>query len=180
MNMPSKIKGSITTTPDQDFNPIAETKKAVYHEHPLAFYQRTWGQTANGILNMEISNLANKYGNQLVNYAFYLAGISGKPYAYAKLGLLDNWAKAGLDTIQKVADNRAKYQAKKKQRKPSKYNQQQSNVTPIDTHQTTLNDRIRIIFINNNGDVNAVIKQFAVDDITVTADQIRGVMNERS
>lgn len=172
-----RIKGPTTTPSNNEEDKI---KHAVMNEHPLAFYQMAFGMSATGLLNSEINKLAYQFGNQLVNYAFYLAATAGKSYQYAKVGLLDNWAKDGLTTIQQVADDRAKYQAKKKQRKPGKYGKPQSNITPIDTHQTTLNDRIRSVFINNNGDVNAVIKQFAVDDITVTADQIRGVMNERA
>ncbi|WP_159257855.1 helix-turn-helix domain-containing protein [Lactiplantibacillus pentosus] len=172
-----RIKGPTTTPTNNEEDKI---KHAVMNEHPLAFYQIAFGVSATGLLNSEINTLATQYGNQLVNYAFYLAATAGKSYQYAKVGLLDNWAKDGLTTIQQVADDRAKYQAKKQRHKPVRYGKPQSNVTPIDTHQTTLNDRIRSVFITNNGDVNAVIKQFAVDDITVTADQIRGVMDERA
>lgn len=170
-----RIKGPTTTNDEED-----KIKHAVLNEHPLAFYQMAFGMSATGLLNSEINTLAYQFGNQLVNYAFYLAATAGKSYQYAKVGLLDNWAKDGLTTIQQVADDRAKYQAKKKQRKPGRYVKPQNNITPIDTHQATLNGRIKSVFINNNGDINAVIKQFAVDDITVTAEQIRGVMNERA
>lgn len=161
------------------------TTRALKENHPLAYYQIAFGQSASGLLNAKISQLADMYGYELVNYSFYLAASDGKGYQYAKKGLLDNWLKDGLKTIADVDRSRAAYKAKQATKKQTRSNNrnggyQQSSGNPIKTHEASFDDQLYNTYLNNERDVNRTIKQYQLDHIDVTAEQIRRVYRERT
>ncbi len=84
-------------------------------QHPLAYYQYAFGQSARGNLVLDIYRLSKVFGNELVNYAFKLAANRGYGYDYAK-GILGKWFGSGIKTVAQAqtASNDFKRQRQKK------------------------------------------------------------------
>lgn len=160
------------------------TRQLIKTEHPLAFYQRAFGKPATGLLNQTLQEQAYNYGNELVNYSFWLANDKGNGYPYAK-AMLKSWIQDGLTTIADVEQAREKYKADQTAKKMARNNKssggyQQPNVVPIKTHEISFKDQLYNSYLNNDQDIGRTIKQYKLDGINLTPDQIRGVANERA
>ena len=81
--------------------------------HPIAFYQRIFNRPATAIQTPIIMDYADELGRPLVNHALMLAGEAGANFNYAK-GIMDNWSKDGIKTVEQAKQASADFKNKKK------------------------------------------------------------------
>ncbi|WP_172188866.1 Lin1244/Lin1753 domain-containing protein [Lentilactobacillus kribbianus] len=102
-------KNSPDELPDIDLH-SSKTKKE--DQHPLSTYQEAFGISAKGVLVNTISDLANEFGNDIVNLAFMYAANNGAGFSYAKR-MLENWRNHNVNTIDKAKRSIENFQNKK-------------------------------------------------------------------
>ena len=76
---------------------------------------------------------------------------------------------------------RSKYETMRAQAlRDTRPKQDKSNVEPIDTHQVDLDEAIYNAYLNSGEDVTAVIKQYSLDGIMLSAERIGAIVDERT
>lgn len=110
----SKVKESKGNKSKADaVNPFdASGDQKDQQQHPLAYYQEAFGQSARGDLVQHIEKLADYFGNELVNYAIKIAVTNGNGFSYAN-GIMKSWYQDGIKTLADAKRQRADYQHKK-------------------------------------------------------------------
>ncbi|MGF7436793.1 DnaD domain protein [Lentilactobacillus senioris] len=103
-----------TTTTTSSPSSVPESQNNEPEEpHPIAFYQRVFNRPATAIQTPIIMDYADELGSSMVNHALMLAGESGASFNYAK-GIMDNWIKDGIKTVEQAKQASADFKSKKK------------------------------------------------------------------
>lgn len=99
-------------------------------QHPLAYYQQAFGLSARGTLTQHLQDLANYFGNEIVNYAMQLAASKGKDFSYAN-GILKHWYDRHVKSLDEAQQDHSSKPGNQATRKPEAVAQEQKNVTKI-------------------------------------------------
>lgn len=76
---------------------------------------------------------------------------------------------------------RSKYETMRAQAlRDTRSKQNKSNIQPIETQQSNFDDAIYNAYLNNDEDVEAVIKQYSLDGIELSAEQIGVIVDDRT
>ncbi|MCT3214672.1 hypothetical protein EFO90_09930 [Lactiplantibacillus plantarum] len=76
---------------------------------------------------------------------------------------------------------RSKYETMRAQAlRDTRPKQKKSNIQPIETQQSTFDDAIYNAYLNNDEDVEAVIKQYSLDGIELSAERIGVIVDDRA
>ena len=86
----------------ESFDPNGEQPKDVFD-----FYQENFGEPSK-IVAKDLNKMAKQFGDELVIEALKQAGYYNGNYGYAKT-ILNRWANEGIDSLEKVEAERAKF-----------------------------------------------------------------------
>lgn len=154
------------------------SKDETMSQHPLAYYQQAYNQPANGVLSPELQNWANKLGNQVTNYAIWLAAGTGASFNYAR-SILENWEKAGVTSIAEAQKERQSHQDKNNKGKgqgniPEPQAFESEDITPK-------REQVILDAWDESHDVSQVISDVAAGyDVTFTAEEVEQIVGKRA
>ena len=97
----------------ESFDPNGEQPKDVFD-----FYQENFGEPSK-IVAKDLNKMAKQFGDELVIEALKQAGYYNGNYGYAKT-ILNRWANEGIDSLEKVEAERAKF-VKSSEKKVTSY-----------------------------------------------------------
>ena len=97
----------------ESFDPNGEQPKDVFD-----FYEENFGEPSK-IVAKDLNEMSKQFGDELVIEALKQAGFYNGKYGYAKT-ILERWANEGIDSLEKVQAERAKF-VKSSEKKVSSY-----------------------------------------------------------
>ena len=109
----TKDIGSGSSYASESFDPNGEQPKDVFD-----FYQENFGEPSK-IVAQDLVKISKKFGDELVIEALTEAGFYNGNYGYAKK-ILNRWANEGIDSLEKVEAERAKF-VKSSEKKVTSY-----------------------------------------------------------
>ena len=115
----------------ESFAPNGEQPKDVFD-----FYEENFGEPSK-IVAKDLNEMSKQFGDELVIEALKQAGFYNGKYGYAKT-ILERWANEGIDSLEKVQAERAKF-VKSSEKKVSSY-PRTGRIAPVPDYITNPNE----------------------------------------
>ena len=115
----------------ESFDPNGEQPKDVFD-----FYEENFGEPSK-IVAKDLNEMSKQFGDELVIEALKQAGFYNGKYGYAKT-ILERWANEGIDSLEKVQAERAKF-VKSSEKKVSSY-PRTGRIAPVPDYITNPNE----------------------------------------
>lgn len=115
----------------ESFDPNGEQPKDVFD-----FYEENFGEPSK-IVAKDLNEMSKQFGDELVIEALKQAGFYNGKYGYAKT-ILERWANKGIDSLEKVQAERAKF-VKSSEKKVSSY-PRTGRIAPVPDYITNPNE----------------------------------------
>ena len=138
LNKQNKIKQNKTkdmvsgsSYASESFDPNGEQPKDVFD-----FYEENFGEPSK-IVAKDLNEMSKQFGDELVIEALKQAGFYNGKYGYAKT-ILERWANEGIDSLEKVQAERAKF-VKSSEKKVSSY-PRTGRIAPVPDYITNPNE----------------------------------------
>ena len=138
LNKQNKIKQNTTkdmvsgsSYASESFDPNGEQPKDVFD-----FYEENFGEPSK-IVAKDLNEMSKQFGDELVIEALKQAGFYNGKYGYAKT-ILERWANEGIDSLEKVQAERAKF-VKSSEKKVSSY-PRTGRIAPVPDYITNPNE----------------------------------------
>ena len=133
LNKQNKTKDMVSGSSyaSESFDPNGEQPKDVFD-----FYEENFGEPSK-IVAKDLNEMSKQFGDELVIEALKQAGFYNGKYGYAKT-ILERWANEGIDSLEKVQAERAKF-VKSSEKKVSSY-PRTGRIAPVPDYITNPNE----------------------------------------